>query len=144
MNSYQGDSPAWGNNAVFPYKELWILSSARLTQVLALIIEKAPSQSPAKTPRLQLRADPVNAAQGNIHLHVTGTGAHRIELRSWNVDLPESRLTVEIGAGGARDLVVPFRMRQSDRPWLVVAIPDGDISKAAEVFGTASAQISLA
>jgi hypothetical protein len=35
INSYRDDAPAWGNNAVFPYKELWVLSGARLAAVLA-------------------------------------------------------------------------------------------------------------
>ncbi|MCC7463926.1 MAG: glycoside hydrolase family 9 protein [Gammaproteobacteria bacterium] len=35
MNTYRGDAPAWGNNAVFPYKEVWVVSSARLATVLA-------------------------------------------------------------------------------------------------------------
>ncbi|MFC0681532.1 glycoside hydrolase family 9 protein [Lysobacter korlensis] len=35
MNTYEGDAPAWGNNAVFPYKEVWIVSMARLAAVLA-------------------------------------------------------------------------------------------------------------
>ena len=37
FNSYEGDSPAWGNNAVFPYKEQWVYSSSRLAMVLARV-----------------------------------------------------------------------------------------------------------
>jgi len=31
FNSYEEDAPAWGNNAVFPYKEMWVYSSCRMT-----------------------------------------------------------------------------------------------------------------
>jgi len=37
FNSYSGDAPAWGNNAVFPYKEMWIFSSCRIALNLAHI-----------------------------------------------------------------------------------------------------------
>lgn len=30
FNSYEEDAPAWGNNAVFPYKEMWVYSSCRM------------------------------------------------------------------------------------------------------------------
>jgi Glycosyl hydrolase family 9/Cellulase N-terminal ig-like domain len=36
FNSYSEDSPAWGNNAVFPYKELWVFASCRVAINLAL------------------------------------------------------------------------------------------------------------
>jgi hypothetical protein len=35
LNSYRDDSPAWGNNALFPYKEIWVLSICRLAANLA-------------------------------------------------------------------------------------------------------------
>jgi hypothetical protein len=37
FNSYQDDAPAWGNNAVFPYKEMWIFASSRVALNLAYI-----------------------------------------------------------------------------------------------------------
>jgi hypothetical protein len=37
FNSYRDDSPAWGNNAVFPYKEQWIYSSCRIAMNLTRI-----------------------------------------------------------------------------------------------------------
>lgn len=41
FNSYEGDSPAWGNNAVFPYKEQWVYSSSRLAMLLARVGKSA-------------------------------------------------------------------------------------------------------
>ena len=37
FNSYSDDSPAWGNNAVFPYKEQWVFASCRAVLNLAQI-----------------------------------------------------------------------------------------------------------
>ena len=37
FNSYGEDTPAWGNNAVFPYKEMWVYSSCRIGLNLARI-----------------------------------------------------------------------------------------------------------
>jgi Glycosyl hydrolase family 9/Cellulase N-terminal ig-like domain len=37
FNSYRDDAPAWGNNAVFPYKEMWIFASSRAALNLASI-----------------------------------------------------------------------------------------------------------
>jgi len=37
FNSYDDDAPAWGNNAVFPYKEQWVYSSCRIAHNLARI-----------------------------------------------------------------------------------------------------------
>ena len=35
FNFYHGDSPAWPNNALFPYKEQWIFSNCRMMLNLA-------------------------------------------------------------------------------------------------------------
>lgn len=37
FNSYADDAPAWGNNAVFPYKEMWVYSSCRMAHNLARV-----------------------------------------------------------------------------------------------------------
>jgi hypothetical protein len=37
FNSYGEDAPAWGNNAVFPYKEMWVYSSCRIALNLSRI-----------------------------------------------------------------------------------------------------------
>ena len=37
FNSYREDAPAWGNNAVFPYKEMWVFSSCKWAHNLALV-----------------------------------------------------------------------------------------------------------
>ena len=37
FNSYSDDAPAWGNNAIFPYKEQWVYSSCRVALNLARI-----------------------------------------------------------------------------------------------------------
>jgi hypothetical protein len=41
FNSYADDTPAWGNNAVFPYKEQWVFSSCRVALNLAYIGQRA-------------------------------------------------------------------------------------------------------
>ncbi|MFM6932216.1 MAG: glycoside hydrolase family 9 protein [Novosphingobium sp.] len=37
FNSYEDDAPAWGNNAVFPYKEMWVYSSCRMAMNFARV-----------------------------------------------------------------------------------------------------------
>ncbi len=37
FNSYEQDAPAWGNNAVFPYKEMWIYSACRMALNLSRV-----------------------------------------------------------------------------------------------------------
>jgi len=37
FNSYEADAPAWGNNAAFPYKEMWVYSSCRMALNLARV-----------------------------------------------------------------------------------------------------------
>jgi len=41
FNAYQDDAPAWGNNAVFPYKEMWVFSSCKVAHGLALVAAPA-------------------------------------------------------------------------------------------------------
>jgi hypothetical protein len=49
FNSYRDDAPAWGNNAVFPYKEMWVFSSCKVAHELALIGAPAHIEGTAPT-----------------------------------------------------------------------------------------------
>jgi hypothetical protein len=77
--------------------------------------------------------------QGNtfkIEARLRGAGVHKIELRTFNgsVDRPESE--VKLVAGREQTLNWELTVTDQDKPWIVVAIPDGRINEKKELFGT--------
>lgn len=71
FNSFHGDAPAWPNNAVFPYKEMWVFSSCRVALNLAHIGMPA---------RLQ------GSAASNVELQAMATG-QRVKIARGRFDL---------------------------------------------------------
>ena len=73
MNSYHGDSPAWPNNALFPYKEQWIFSTCRVMLNLAHvgIPARVSGSAPSGATFLEKRTDKaVRVDRGNFDLNL--------------------------------------------------------------------------
>jgi hypothetical protein len=96
FNSYEGDAPAWGNNAVFPYKEMWIFASSRVALNLASIGLPARIRGHAAVP-VELRdlrtGANVTLPAGRFERHLTaGDYVAKGGGVDWNVTLMEGQL----------------------------------------------------
>ena len=110
INSYSKDSPAWGNNAVFPYKEIWIMASCRLALVLADIFDGVAEARPA-----DLIAVDTGAA-GAVSIRADrGLGSRRLTLSYHNLDGPSETEAGALSAGLALSL------QEAGRPWAILA-----------------------
>jgi hypothetical protein len=69
---------------------------------------------------------------------VRGAGEHGLELRALNGTLDRSEQHLDLGAGAEETLTWRLDVADADRPWAVVAIPDGDHTLRAEAFGSHS------
>ena len=128
FNSYRDDSPAWGNNALFPYKELWVFSSCRMAHVLAYV--GAPASVTGSASRgaewTNLRTRAVHAVDpgkfglrlpgGDYQVSFGGRSCHVLlgDGTSRTLDLdPAETLTIELSAGQADGTVVAVAMTLS-------------------------------
>ncbi|MDA8350295.1 MAG: glycoside hydrolase family 9 protein [Pseudomonadota bacterium] len=193
MNCYRNDAPAWGNNAVFPYKEIWVLSSARWAANLArvpgcvsvagvapqgarlrristgeiTVVHKGDFElklpadryefrygnferelslldgaryrmnlDPSRAIDLEISGGRVAAEVVQLRIRVRGVGTRQIVLRVSNGRVPDTQLTVRLGSGSTHELDCPLTVADPQRPWVVVAIPDGRVGEGVEAFGT--------
>jgi hypothetical protein len=193
LNSYHGDSPAWPNNALFPYKEQWIFSNCRMMLNLAQVgiparvsgsttsgatfIEKRTGKSvrvdkgnfdlnlaageytitygdtirqmalvdgkiyqleldPRKAIEMELSATTPSGGLVKITANLHGTGAHTLELRTFNATVEQKQLKLDLGSNGKRTLDWTLRITDPEKPWVMVVIPDGRMADLRELFGT--------
>ena len=66
---------------------------------------------------------------------VRGTGAHRIELRTFGGAINAADAMVDLGAGREQRLTWKLALESREQAWAVVAIPDGNMSGKTEIFG---------
>ncbi len=126
MNSYSNDSPAWGNNSVYPYKEIWVLAASRA----ALLTSRLMAPQHSMDSKFEARA---TARDGVVELLIAGNEqAQSVELRCLNLD--GGPLQLRIPSAGLR---VKFRITDATRPWIMVLLPDGKMRDRRELFGTA-------
>ena len=83
FNSYEEDAPAWGNNAVFPYKEMWVYSSCRMAMNLS---------------RIGIGAQVSGRAQaGALFTHLATGAVHRIRPGRFNRQMPAGEYSARFG-----------------------------------------------
>ncbi|GAA1974507.1 glycoside hydrolase family 9 protein [Microbacterium pumilum] len=198
FNSYTGDTPAWGNNAVFPYKEQWVYSSSRMAMVLARVGTPArvrgdaaagatftrlvtgevwvvaPGSFDLMIPAgeydvlfggartslavvdgahleirldesqwltLELLVETSSTADIRVIVGVSGEGSHSIALRRHNLDdMATEVLDVELARGAIQRFELDLQVTDAAAPWMLVAVPDRDVSASREVGGSVLAQ----
>ena len=95
FNCYGDDAPAWGNNAVFPYKEQWIFSACRLAINAAHIGVDARVQGHAAAPLVlheQRTGAKVSVKPGRFSVLVPGGRySARCGDCEWQLDLVAGR-----------------------------------------------------
>jgi hypothetical protein len=68
-----------------------------------------------------------------------GAGSHRLELRSFNCTAEETTVDVSLKAGEPKSLKWKLEAADSEKPWVLIVIPNGMSSHKQEVFGTVAA-----
>jgi hypothetical protein len=117
FNSYQDDAPAWGNNAVFPYKEMWIFASSRVALNLASIGLPARIRGHAAVPvelRERRTGARVTLRAGRFERRVpAGDYIATAGAVEWNLALMEGQLhELEFDPGTAVDMQLASRREQ--------------------------------
>jgi hypothetical protein len=117
FNSYRHDAPAWGNNAVFPYKEMWIFASSRVALNLASIGLPARIRGHAAVP-VELRERRTGARvmlpAGRFERRVpAGDYVATSDAIEWNLALMEGQLhEMEFDPRSAIDMQLASRVEQ--------------------------------
>ncbi|HUS81371.1 MAG TPA: glycoside hydrolase family 9 protein, partial [Armatimonadota bacterium] len=72
-----------------------------------------------------------------IHLQrlAGGAGSHQIDLRLHNLRCRETTRTVEVGEAGEATVTVELAPERAAEPFIIIAVPDGELSKRAEAMG---------
>jgi hypothetical protein len=193
FNSYHGDSPAWPNNAIFPYKEMWVFSNSRVILNLAhlgipaRVSGSAPSGAEFREKRTgnvtrvengkfdmnlpageyaiiygnitknislvdgtsyDLELDPIHAIEielsaaapvggiVEVTARVQGSGAHELELRAFNATTEQTNWKIDLKTKTDQKLKWALKISDSNKPWVMVAIPDQRMMDRRELFGT--------
>jgi hypothetical protein len=197
FNSYQDDAPAWGNNAVFPYKEQWVYASCRLALNLAQLgmpvrirgvagagadfreertgtIVSIPAGrfdrvlpagaytvsyggirrrlelvegrdygltlDPQSAILIELEAAPSGPGFVDLSVRTRGRGTHALELRTFNLRAPQARRQVSLEPDVASLWTQRFAILESDKPWVLVVVPDGEMDARQELWGAVEAR----
>ena len=192
FNSYEDDSPAWGNNAVFPYKEQWVFASCRLALNVARLGMPARIHGGARVavelreqrtgalihlaagafdrvlpagiyaasyggvgrslelvggrayrltfdPRsiLSIALEAAQAEPGVLDLRVRalGAGSHSLELRACNLVVARARRRMTLKSGVANVWQQRVTIRDREKPWVLVVVPDRDMDARQELYG---------
>jgi Glycosyl hydrolase family 9/Cellulase N-terminal ig-like domain len=71
-----------------------------------------------------------------VECNLLGTGSHRLELRGFNCSAGQATVDVKLKTGQPDRLTWMLDISDSAKPWVLVVIPDGQMSEKREIFGT--------
>jgi hypothetical protein len=70
-----------------------------------------------------------------VYLTVKKKGQHEIALRTSNLEVLDGNTrTIAMGPDGTTKSVWRCRVMDKKVPWVALAVPDGDVSQAAELY----------
>ena len=78
------------------------------------------------------------AAGGAVAIRVTASakGSHTWAIRAENLEIAQSQRELTLSPGNPGTFVWKAKVLSSGRPWVVVVIPDGDVSQRRELVGS--------
>jgi hypothetical protein len=87
---------------------------------------------------LDLRVSQETGATGTVTIRaaVSGSGDHRLALRTDNLVLDRPERTVTLQPGAPQTLVWRAKLASQDAPWMAVLLPDNDLSQRKELTGS--------
>jgi hypothetical protein len=132
------DVPYWPAANMYVYKEVWVHPVARwlwLLQDLPGGAGAAASPAAGVSPGLTVTSETTDAGTVTIRVQVRGRGAHRLELRSENLQLRTPGQTVNLGGGGSAGVTWQASVRDPAAPWFAVIVPDGAVGQRRDVHG---------
>ena len=87
----------------------------------------------------KLQAEPSGNEEIRLQLTAEGVGRHRFTVRTHNLVPAQSAQEVDLAAGEVVGLTWTSRIESATAPWVAVVIPDGDVSRRRELYGSAMA-----
>ncbi len=94
---------------------------------------------PKNTIEFELSSTPCREGKVTVQARVNGTGDHTVELRIFNGSTKNRKRNVRLVSGSIQTISWDVTIENSDTPWVVVAVPDGNIDGCKELFNTVTA-----
>jgi hypothetical protein len=87
----------------------------------------------------QLSTENTIANEVKLRVHAVGAGAHTLEIRVSNLDMPEiGSQKIDLRTGHDADIIRTGRILAPGTPWVIVVIPDGQLNEHQEITGIAT------
>ncbi|HSH45228.1 MAG TPA: glycoside hydrolase family 9 protein, partial [Longimicrobiales bacterium] len=134
MQSYGlTDLPYWPSRNTYVYKEVWTHPVSRWLWLMEDLMA-AHAASP-RSPIAGLTAEEDDDGTVTIRAVASGRGAHTFELRAENVAVEGASRTVTLQPDASTVVEWTGRRISGSSPWVVVVVPDGDVSRSQDLVG---------
>jgi hypothetical protein len=139
MDCMNGDMPHWcaTNNATS--KEIWVEPVNRFLGTLSVYNHyKSLSQNSEENQKKGvIKAESTETGDGTVQIKVilSGTGSHRIDLRTFNLTSSVADHSFELSENGSADRTFTLKVTDKSKPFVAVIIPDDDPELKKEITG---------
>lgn len=127
------DLPYWPSQNMYVYKEVWVHSTSRWLWLMEDLIGATPTKP--STAEFDVTGATDSKGEVTIRVVVKDARAHTFTVRAENLVVGRPTRTVTRRGGTGTPVTLEWKARRTaaDAPWVVVVIPDGDVSRRREV-----------
>ncbi|MBN2137079.1 MAG: glycoside hydrolase family 9 protein [Sedimentisphaerales bacterium] len=136
QSHFNADVPYWPADNCYNFKEVWVHPSARWLSVMCDLLGPLAACEPVE-PDLLLSAETSPDGEVTIKLDARGQGPVSFAIRTANLKSEQNHLEAKLDSPDLQTLTWQGRMVSTNEPWVVVAVPDDDLSMRKEIFGWA-------
>lgn len=133
MDCMKNDEPYWHGSAYATSKEMWIAPVNRFMGTVATYMETDVPENNSVSIRIE-KEDSQDSVQKAV-LVLKGKGTHRLDLRLFNATTDFTSQQVNLTEGEELRLELKLQLQDVNKPYVAVAVADGNTATMAEVNG---------
>jgi hypothetical protein len=136
MQSYGNtDLPYWPSQNTYVYKEVWVHPPARWLWLMEDLTDPTVAHAqPANVLDYSVSSTTGSNGRVTVTIRANGTGRHNFTLHADNLDVSQPTKTLTLQKARAGMIQFTGKPSSDKSPWVVVVIPDRDVSNRRETM----------
>lgn len=136
MDCMSGDMPHWCATNTATSKEIWVEPANRFLGAAAIYANHRFVSSSVSDAEIKTETSRSEDGTVNIKVSITGSGRHRIDVRTFNATANTESQQFELSGNSTAETTIKLKVADKYKPYIAVITLDNDPKSRKEVTGT--------
>jgi hypothetical protein len=135
MDCMSGDMPHWCATNTATSKEIWVEPVNRFLGAAAIYANYGSKSSTVKDAKITTEISRSADSGINISVTITGSGRHRIDLKTFNATANTESQQFELSGNSTAETTLRLKITDRNKPYIAVITLDNDPASRKEITG---------